>query len=95
MIHFVDPDRPGYNNISIAVRAVCRTLVTPREAKAHRDAVTCPQCLTWLRVNDALGAATEVCPNCFGSGEVVRHDGSDAIVYAPCLECGATGSVAV
>lgn len=36
-----------------------------------------------------------VCPNCYGSGEVVRHDGSDTIVYAPCLECGATGLVTV
>lgn len=36
---------------------------------------------------------TETCPDCFGSGEVVREDGSDFQVVAECLECHGTGSV--
>lgn len=33
----------------------------------------------------------EVCPNCMGSGEVVREDGSDHQVEAVCLECHGCG----
>lgn len=34
---------------------------------------------------------TEVCPDCLGSGEVVREDGSDLQVIAVCLECDGKG----
>ncbi len=33
----------------------------------------------------------EVCPDCLGSGEVVRCDGSDRDVVAVCLECNGKG----
>lgn len=34
---------------------------------------------------------TEVCPDCLGSGEIVREDGSDVQVIAVCLECDGKG----
>ena len=37
---------------------------------------------------------TEVCPDCLGSGEVNREDGSDQIVTAVCLECNGKGWIA-
>lgn len=35
----------------------------------------------------------EVCPDCFGKGEVTRHVNDDAICEAICLECDGRGWV--
>lgn len=37
---------------------------------------------------------SETCPDCAGSGEIVREDGSEFRVVAECLECHGTGEVA-
>ena len=39
-------------------------------------------------------AEIEVCPDCLGSGEVIRCDGSDRQVVAPCGECEGKGWIA-
>lgn len=44
----------------------------------------------WEREADDV----EVCPDCLGSGEVVRCDGSDRDVMAVCLECHGKGWIA-
>jgi DnaJ-class molecular chaperone len=45
----------------------------------------------WEREADDDEDDTEVCPDCHGSGEIVREDGSDRQIAAVCLECGGKG----
>lgn len=44
-------------------------------------------------VNEALltARATEVCPDCFGTGEVARHVSDEVVTDAICLECNGRG----
>lgn len=56
------------------------------------DCGWCGGCTSaWERETEDEDEDTEVCPDCQGSGEIVREDGSDFQIVAVCLECGGKG----
>lgn len=65
---------------------------------AGRYPFVCPACQKIFRTAteyfphcSAACSPKVVCPDCFGSGEIMREDGSDQIVRAVCLECSGRG----
>ena len=53
----------------------------------------CGRCdAAWEREEDDIeDDGVEVCPDCMGAGEIVRENGSDALVVAECRECEGKG----